>query len=221
MNSGITLAKIAVLSVLLAVFLGAIPAMDLMRRYGIWPLDDAEVPVTAMTVTPAPVKVLPRAPQKLTKPRRASNASGNVSKKRGSNAFETYQVPAGTVLMGLLRAPLDSGRTRVDAPVRALLRSTLRQEGMELIPAASIVYGKVIDVIPASRMQPRGRIVVAFFFIEHGVTGTRIAIAARPLVLEPIDVAGGSVLRTADVRVNAGELLPISLTEPLVVRLPK
>ena len=223
MNSGITFAKIVVLSVLMAVFLGATPAMDLMRRYGIWPLDEAEVPVTAMSPTsPTPVKTLPRAPKRLNKSLRAAAASGTVnSKKRAGSAFEAYQVQAGTILMGLLRAPLDSAKTRVDAPVRALLRSTVRQNGMELIPAASMIYGKVTDVIPASRMQPRGRLVISFFFIEHGVTSTRIAIAARPIVLEPIDAAGSGATRTADVRVNAGELLPISLTEPLVVRLPK
>lgn len=213
-----TLAKIAVMSVLLGAVLGASPAMELMRRHGIWPMATAQVRAVSATRTQqTAARSLPRAGSQAPSPTRGLSQA--KKKKKKPEPFDRYEMPAGGVLPALLRAPLDSRTARVHEGVRAILRRSLKQDGMELIPAASIIHGKVIDVVPASRWQPRGRIAVAFSSIEHGRTGTRIAIAARPLVFEPPEAPGAR--RSVDVRVNAGEVVHITLTQMLVIRLPK
>ena len=216
MTTGITLAKIVVASVLLVVVVGTGPVTDLVRRYEVWPFREAQVEATPAPPAPVLEKRLPR----VTRSMRRSVPTGRMRIKKDVG-FDVYQVPAESVLPAFLRTSLDSATAKIDQPVRALLRSTVRQDGLELIPAASILHGKVMDVIPASRLQPRGRVVVGFFWIEHAATAARTRIAARPVVFEPMDAAGSSVNRAADVRVNAGELVPITLTEALMVRIPK
>jgi hypothetical protein len=228
MSTGITFAKIVVASALLAVFLGAGPLMDVMRNHRIWPMGAARLRVTPPPAAPqAARKPLPRVrPQGARKPLprvrpQVRRPEGPIQKRRG-RAFDTYEVPAASVLPALLRAPLDSHTTRVEERVRAILRSSVKQGRVELIPAGSMIYGSVLDVVPASRWQPRGRIVVGFYIIDHAGTGARIAIAARPVVFEAIDVMGTSaVRRTLDVRANAGELLHITLLDALSLRFPK
>ena len=218
MSQGRTFAKIAVAFVLLGVFFAAPPAAELMQQHGYWPFASAPAPAPLPTVHAAS-KTLPRVRSPL-KPR--AKVSRGTTRRRPAESYDAYQVPAGTVLPGLLRATLDSSRLRVEDRVSALLRTSISQKRLELIPAASMIHGKVLDVIPASRWQPRGRIVVGFYFIEHGATGTRVAIAAHPVIFEPVDVVGAAMpRRSIDVRVNAGDLLHITLAEPLVVRLPK
>ena len=216
MSTGITGAKIVVMSALLGVVLIATPAMNVLREYEVWPETDARRRVTPPRPTPQVAsKPLPRV---------RARAKGAPSKLTRSAAGPTaaYEVPEGTVLAAFIRSPLDSASARPEHKVRAILRTSLKDAGMELIPAASIIHGKVLDVVPASRWQPRGRIVVGFYFIEHGALGTRIAIAAQPVIFEPVDAIGKTgVPRAADVRVNAGELVGITLSEPLIVRLPR
>ena len=213
MSTGITFAKIVVAFALLAVFFGGLPLLEFIRQDEASPSPAAQVRAPSAPVARVAEKRVPRA---IT---RAAAKPTRGSKKRGAEAaVEIYQVPAASVLPAFLRAPLDSVRTRVEEPVRALLRSSVKQNGVELIPAASTLLGKVLDVIPASRWQPRGRIVVGFYFIEHAGTGTRMRISARPLIFEPVDATGNR--RSVDVRVNAGEILHVTLTEPLIIRLP-
>jgi hypothetical protein len=219
MSKGITFAKIAVAFVLLGVFFAAPPAAELMQQHGYWPIESAPVAAPSLPTVHAASKPLPRVRSPL---KSRAKVSRGTTRRRPAESYDAYQVPAGTVLPGLLRATLDSSRVRVEDRVSALLRTSISQNRLELIPAASTIHGKVLDVIPASRWQPRGRIVVGFSFVEHGATRNRIAIAARPVIFEPVDVVGAGIpRRSIDVRVNAGEVLYITLAEPLVVRLPK
>lgn len=220
MTTGITFAKIVVAFVVVGVVLGAPPAMEMMRRYDVLPAATPRVTSTTVPAVHAAERTLPRVRAPL-KPRGRGNARGHV-RKRATESYDAYQVPAGTVLPALLRAPLESAKARVEDRVKAILRSSLAQNRLELVPAASIIHGKVLDVVPASRWQPRGRIVVGFYFIEHAATGSRTAIATRPVIFEPIDAIGSSYARrSVDVRVNAGELVHITLAEPLLIRLPR
>ena len=230
MSTGITFAKIVVAAVLIAVVVGVPTLLEVMRRHEISPrasaqgripllppprpklADKALRPGSGQALRPGSGQALP-----LVRPP-AKNARGHA-KGKSSARYDMDEVPAATVLPALLRAPLHSTTARVDDRVRAILRSAVKQSGWELVPAASTIYGKVLDVIPASRWQPKGRIVLGFYTIEHAGTGARIAISAKPLVFEPIDAMGNR--RTVDVQVSAGELLHITLAEPLVIRLPK
>jgi hypothetical protein len=216
MSTGITLAKIVVMSALLGVVLVATPAVDALREYEVWPKAAGPAQLTPPRPKPqAAARPLPRVRA------RARRTPSRLSRSAAGPTVP-YELPEGTVLPAFVRSTLDSASARPEHKVRAILRTSLKQGGMELIPAASIIHGKVLDVIPASRWQPRGRIVVGFYFIEHGTLGTRIAIAARPVIFEPVDAMGkASVGRTANVRVNAGDLLAITLADRLIVRLPK
>lgn len=227
MSKGMTFAKIVVAFVLFGVLFGGPTVVELMQQHGFWPFETAPSRTSALpkvhaagnASAPSLSRVLPRVRSPL-KSRTASNSRG--TRRQPAESYDVYQVPAGTVLPGLLRATLDSSRVRVEDRVSALLRNSITQNRLELVPAASMIHGKVLDVVPASRWQPRGRIVIGFYFIEHAATRSRIAIAARPVIFEPVDVVGaGMARRSIDVRVNAGELLHVTLADPLVVRLPK
>jgi hypothetical protein len=219
MTTGITFAKILVLSILLALLLEPTPAMDLLHRYGFWPGATAQVRLTSAPAAAAPAKTLPRVTRSTSSPAKTSRTP--TRKRKTSERFDAYQVPAGTVLPALLRGPLDSQKLHVEDPVRVILRSTIKQDGIDVIPAASIIHGKVLDVVPASRWQLRGRIVVGFYFIEHAMSRSRLAIAARPLIFEAVDATGSAAKRSVDVRISAGEVVHITLAEPLIVRFPK
>jgi hypothetical protein len=216
MSTGITGAKIVVMAVLLAIVLIATPAMDVLGKYDVWP----NAAVQGQVTPPRPKPQVTSKPLPRVRARTKSAPSRLMRSAAGPSV--AYEVPEGAVLAAFVRSKLDSASTRPEAKVRAILRTAVRESGMELIPAASIIHGKVLDVVPASRWQPRGRIVVGFYFIEHGTLGTRIAIATRPVVFEPVDAIGKSIVaRPTDVRVNAGDLLAITLAERLVVRLPR
>lgn len=216
MSTGITSAKIVVMAVLLAAVFVATPAMDVLRRYDVWPMATAQGEVTP----PRPKAQVAAKPLPRVRSRAKTTRSTLVRTAAGPSV--AYEIPEGAVLGAFVRSTLDSATARPEHRVRAILRTSLKQSRVELIPAASIIHGKVLDVIPASRWQPRGRIVVGFYFIEHGTLGTRIAIAANPVVFEPVDATGkAAVSRSVDVRVNAGELVAITLAERLVVRIPK
>ena len=216
MSTGITAAKIVMMAALLGIVLIATPAMDVLRDYDVWPTATAPRQVTPPRPAPQTTsKPLPRVRA------RAKSAPSRLVRSAGGPSV-SYEIPDGTVLAAFVRSPLDSATARPEDKVRAILRTTIRQSGLELIPAASLIHGKVLDVVPASRWQPRGRIVVGFYFIEHGTTGTRVAIATEPVVFERVDAMGkSSVTRPADVRVTAGDLIGITLAERLVIRLPK
>src|SRR5918992_1167708 len=149
MSSGITFAKIVVMSGLLAVVLVATPAMNAWREYDVWPEATARKQLTPARPTPqVAAKPLPRV---------RARASSRPSRLARSAAGPEQKV-------------------------RAILLAPLTQSGLELIPAASIIHGKVLDVVPASRWQPRGRIVIGFYFIEHAGTRSRESIATQSLI---------------------------------------
>jgi hypothetical protein len=132
--------------------------------------------------------------------------------------YDDYQVPAGTPLIVRLRTALDSASGQVDDPVRATLLSPVTQDGFELIPKGSTLHGKVIEVQPASKQTPVGRVVLAFNVIEHLETHSLATIQTRSMpfdaTLEPKD-------KFRDVRVESGEQLTLTLATPLKVRLPR
>jgi hypothetical protein len=135
-----------------------------------------------------------------------------------SRRFDDYQVPAGTPLVVRLRTTLDSASGQVDDPVRATLLSAVMQDGVELIPKGSTLHGKVIDVQPASKQKPVGRLVLAFNVIEHEETHSLATIQTRSM---PFDATLDPKDKFRDVRVESGEQLTLTLAAPLKVRLPR
>ena len=102
--------------------------------------------------------------------------------------------------------------------------------GLELIPAGSAIHGKVVEAVPASPRDLRGRVAVAFFVVQHAATGSRAAIVTRAIVFDAPDPGtaedepgkGRRIEKAAGRRRDAaGAAVAITLAEPLTVYIPK
>ena len=156
----------------------------------------------------------------------ASPVLAHGDQRGQTQRFDTYQVPAGAALILDLLTPLDSASSAVDQQVDATLRSPVIQDGVELIPAKSVVIGKVSEVSRASTRRPRGRIAFVFSIIEHAETDSLARIRSHEVVFEvPVEPAPARgrapKQKPADVVVPAGETFVAMLAEPLLVRIPK
>jgi hypothetical protein len=154
---------------------------------------------------------VPRAAQKSQKPLK-------TSKRKGAAGYTDYQVPAGAVLTAKMRTTVRSAADAAGDQVDAVLTEPVTRDGVELIPAGSTLHGTVIDVLRASPLELRGRIAVAFFVIEHAVTGSRAAIKTRAIAIDapaPVDK------RPVDVELAAGQPLNVVLSDPLLIHIPK
>jgi hypothetical protein len=147
-------------------------------------------------------------------PQKAIARTASAKGKR----HDEYQVPAGTPLVVRLRTTLDSASGQVDDPVRATLLSPVMQDGFELIPKGSTLHGKVIEIQPASKQKPVGRVVLAFNIIEHLETHSLATIQTRSM---PFDAMLEPKEKFRDVRVESGQELTLMLATPLKVRLPR
>ena len=159
----------------------------------------------------------------------ASNQAGRRSqdaRKKQSDQLITFQVAAGSILQARLKTPIDSASTRVDDQIDAELAGPVNQDGTELIPAGSPIIGKVLDVTRASSRQPLGRVAIAFYVIEHPLTGSRAAIDTHAVVLQAAPAADEGRDRRVkkapvDVRSLPAQLLNVRLSQPLIVYIPK
>jgi hypothetical protein len=127
-----------------------------------------------------------------------------------------------------LRTPLDSASASVDDQVDATLWSPVIQDGVELIPAGSVLFGRVVAVVRASERTPIGAITFAFSIIEHGETGSRESLRTRTVVMEAPRDSGSEGGRgkkkrqkPVDAVVPAGTPFVAMTAEPLVVLVPR
>ena len=143
--------------------------------------------------------------------------------------FARYQVPAATALLLKLRTPLDSATTSIGEQVEATLWSPIIQDGVELVPAGSVVFGKVISVVRASERAPIGSVTFTLSIIEHGETRSRESLSTRKVVMaaprEPESDPGGGKKKKRQPPVNAvvpsGTSFVAMTTEPLIVLVPR
>jgi len=141
-----------------------------------------------------------------------------TTKRRSAAAYTDYQVPAGAVLTVKMRTTVRSAASNTGDQVDAVLTEPVTRDGVELIPAGSTLHGTVIDVLPASQLELRGRISVAFFVVEHAVTGSRAMIKTRAIA---IDAPAQVDKRPVDVELTAGQPLNVILSHPLLIHIPK
>ena len=147
---------------------------------------------------------------------RVATPAAQGTKKRPAR-LRQYRLPIGTLLPVQLRTPVGSGMSAVDDQVDAKLSEDITQDGLEMIPAGSLVHGKVVDVVPASPKGERARITLAFAVVQHAVTHSRAAIRTRSVTLEaPL----GDPKAPIDVSLGPGHPLVLTLSEPLTVFLP-
>jgi hypothetical protein len=138
-----------------------------------------------------------------------------------------HRVPAGTVLQAKLRATVGSASNQVDDQIDATLLEPVTADGIELIPAGSALHGKVVNVNPASPRDMRGRISIAFYVVQHAVTGSRAAIATRSILFEASEPEETAVKGRrpkkypVDVQTSPAQPVTVTLAEPLIVYIPK
>ena len=141
-----------------------------------------------------------------------------TSRRRHVPGYTDYQVPAGAVFVVKMRTTVRSAASETGDQVDAVLTKPVTQDGIELIPAGSTLRGTVVDALRASPLELRGRIAVAFFVVEHVVTGSRAAIKTRTIAM---DAPAPADKRPVDVELTAGQTLNVILSDPLLIHIPK
>jgi hypothetical protein len=148
-----------------------------------------------------------------------------LAQSKGARA-DQYRVPAGTVVSVRLRTPIDSSVSRENDQVDAVLSDAVTQDGVELIPAGSLLHGTILTVEPATKKSPLGQVSFAFAVVQHGETGSRapfrtqtVSLAAEPPA--PATTKRAPKRQPIDVVLPAGHPLEVTLREPLVVAIPK
>lgn len=154
-------------------------------------------------------------------------SSRRPSSGKAASQFDRFQVPAASALLLKLRTSLDSASASVDDQVEATLWSPVIQEGVELIPAGSVVRGNIVAVVRASEQTPIGAITFAFSIIEHGETGSRETLSTRRILMEaPREPDAGRGRRKkrqkpVDAVIPSDTLFVATTAEPLVVLIPR
>ena len=133
--------------------------------------------------------------------------------------YDEYRVPAGTYLAIELRTRLSSNSNEKGDPVDARLVLPLTSsDGVELVPAGSMVLGSVSEAEPAGKKR-QGRLAFAFHVVEHPETGSRASIRGTVLNFASDPPRKGDVY--PEVIVEKGVDASISLLAPLTVRIPR
>ena len=76
--------------------------------------------------------------------------------------FREYSVPEGTVLGVRLESAIGSDTSRVEDPVRATLTHAVLVDGVEALPAGSVVTGVVTAAQPSGKVSGRASVAVRF-----------------------------------------------------------
>ena len=139
-------------------------------------------------------------------------------------SMDDHQVPAGTRLSLELRTPVTSDDSQPQDPIRAVLKSAVSIDGVELVPAGATVFGTVVDADPALKKNDRARLALRFNVLEHPETGSRVPIRTEVLTFA---VDAGKKKKGAEgaaafnqVRLDVGADVSSSLREPFLVRIP-
>jgi hypothetical protein len=148
----------------------------------------------------------------------AQKPAQKSARREAPPAFTDFRLPAGTVVTVKISTTVRSASSSGGDQIDATLTEAISRDGVELLPPGSVMRGTVVDAAGASRREPRGRIAVAFFVIEHVRTRSRAAIRTRPIA---VDAAPSPDNRPADVELPAGQTLSVVLDKPLWVRIPK
>ena len=155
---------------------------------------EAEAGATGNTPAAEPSAVEPEstgaAPPATTEPRPAARVETDKPETKASAreadpepAVREVTLPAGTVLPLTLRTSVGSATSNIEDQVRATLRSALRADGVEALPAGTAVVGHVTSAQRSARVK--GRASVAFRFTrldlpgEGGLTNIRTGTVSR------------------------------------------
>ena len=146
------------------------------------------------------------------------------SKKSTAPKVDEYRVAAGSALLLKLRTPLNSASSAVDQQVEATLWSPVYQNGVELIPDGSVMIGKVLEVVPASKRKPLGSITFALSIIEHATTKSLAMVTTQKVVFtaQQVQTTGKRVKQEpTDAVVPEGTSFVAMTADALLVRIPR
>ncbi|MBI3669366.1 MAG: hypothetical protein HY237_06280 [Acidobacteria bacterium] len=90
-----------------------------------------------------------------------------------ADSGRSWAVPAGTVLLMQMKSSLTSKTAHVGETISAMVSRGISLEGQLVIPAGSVVEGRVTQVTPAKRMSKPGVIAVDFDSLVFG-NGSRV-----------------------------------------------
>ena len=88
-------------------------------------------------------------------------------------------IPAGTILHVTLETPVGSDTSRIEQPVRGVLRTPVRVRGVDVLPAGTAVSGHVTAARRPGKVKGRGYVAMRFTNVDTPGEGTtRISTAA-------------------------------------------
>lgn len=119
--------------------------------------------------------------------------------------FREYTIPAGTTLAVRLESAVSSESSQVEDAISATLIDALLIDGIEVLPAGSVVTGAVTGVQPAGKVKDRASLALRFSAITVAGPNGRYPIAARLALVAPttrkkdvatvaIPAAGGAII---------------------------
>ena len=155
----------------------------------------------------------------------AQSHSRPVARASISSQFDNFQIPAGTALLLELKTPFDSASAKIDDEIEAALWSPVIQNGVELIPAESIVSGKITGVVRASKETPIGSVTFMLTVVQHRGTLDRAMLRTQRVVIEapaePVAPGKSRKQKPAEAAMTPGSRFVAVMSEPLIVRIPK
>lgn len=125
------------------------------------PADPASTPATVEKDAPAATGAGPSDPEAA--PRAAAPVRDEAP------AYREITIPAGTALPVTLATSVGSDTSRVEDPVRARLRRPVTIDGIETLPAGTVLTGHVTTAQRSARVK--GRAQVAFRFTQLDLPG--------------------------------------------------
>jgi hypothetical protein len=130
--------------------------------------------------------VAPRAPEAPAAPP-APSAPDRDDKAKPAPAipeFRQVTVPAGTVLPVVLRTAVGSATSNVEDPVRGTLSRAITIDGVEAVPAGSVVAGAVTEAARSARVKGRARVAFRFSSLDTPGDAERLTIRTASVVRE-------------------------------------
>lgn len=90
--------------------------------------------------------------------------------------FREVTIPAGTVLPVELRTTVGSETSQVEDPVRGTVRRAITIDGVEAVPAGSVLVGTVTEAARSARVKGRARIAFRFSSLDTPGDAERLRI---------------------------------------------
>ena len=126
--------------------------------------------------------------------------AGNGGGDRVARAPSSMTLPSGTVMVGTLQTPINTGKNDEGDPVTLRLSSSERVGGVVAVPAGSSIRGTCTLVDGAGRVAGGAKLTIRWTDL-HTPDGRSYAISAVPLRLEgkgdakesAIEIGGGAV----------------------------